>query len=287
MDDKTMKAAIAAQKNEITEYEIYSRLAAGCKDAKNAEILSDIGAQEKKHAEFWASKTGAEVGPARGKVSRVVFLARLLGLTFVLKQMEKNEDTASKKYAAIVAAIPEAAQLSAEESAHEAALLQMLDEESLQYVGSIVLGLNDALVELTGALAGFTLALGETKVISLAGLVTGISAAFSMAASDYLSSKAENNPRAKKSAVYTGVAYLITVILLILPYLLAPSKFLALGLTLTIAVLIIFCFNYYIAVAKELNFKQRFLEMTGISLGVATFSFFVGYLLKIVLGVNV
>ena len=72
-----------------------------------------------------------------------------------------------------------------------------------------------------------------------------------MAASDYLSSKAENNPRAKKSAVYTGVAYLITVILLILPYLLAPSKFIALGLTLAIAVLIIFCFNYYVSVALE------------------------------------
>jgi vacuolar iron transporter family protein len=286
MEAKTQRAAIAAQKNEITEYEIYSRLAAGCKDAKNAEILKDIGAQEKKHAEFWASKTGVDVAPARMRANRVVFLARLLGLTFVLKQMEKNEGMASKSYTGLIETIPEAAQLSAEESAHEAALLKMLDEESLQYVGSIVLGLNDALVELTGALAGFTLALGETKVISLAGLVTGISAAFSMAASDYLSSKAENNPRAKKSAVYTGVAYLITVILLILPYLLAPSKFLALGLTLTIAVLIIFCFNYYISVAKELNFKQRFLEMTGISLGVATFSFFVGYLLKVVLGVN-
>lgn len=286
MNDNIRKAALAAQKNEITEYEIYSRLAASCRDEKNAAILRDIGAQEKKHAEFWAARTGVEVGPDRLKVSRVVFLARLLGLTFVLKQMERNEDSASRSYSGLVQAVPEAARLSAEEGAHEAALLKMLDEEKLQYVGSIVLGLNDALVELTGALAGFTLTLGQTKIISMAGLVTGISAAFSMAASDYLSSKAENDPRAKKSAIYTGVAYIITVILLILPFLLASSKFLALGLTLAIAVLIIFCFNYYIAVAKELNFRQRFLEMTAISLGVAAFSFVVGYLLKTVLGVD-
>jgi VIT1/CCC1 family predicted Fe2+/Mn2+ transporter len=286
MNDIIRKAALAAQKNEITEYEIYSRLAASCRDGKNAGILKDIGAQEKKHAEFWAAKTGVELGPARLKVGRVVFLARLLGLTFVLKQMEMNEDRASKSYAALIEALPEAARLSAEESAHEAALLKMLDEEKLQYVGSIVLGLNDALVELTGALAGFTLTLGQTKIISMAGLVTGISAAFSMAASDYLSSKAENDPRAKKSAIYTGVAYLITVVLLILPFLLASSKFLALGLTLAIAILIIFCFNYYISVAKELNFRQRFLEMTTISLSVAAFSFLVGYLLKTLLGVD-
>ena len=42
---------------------------------------------------------------------------------------------------------------------NESALLQLLDEEKLRYTGSIVLGLNDVLVELTGALAGLTLAL--------------------------------------------------------------------------------------------------------------------------------
>jgi VIT1/CCC1 family predicted Fe2+/Mn2+ transporter len=163
----------------------------------------------------------------------------------------------------------------------------MLDEESLKFVGSIVLGLIDALVELTGALAGFTLALSDNKIISLVGLVTGISAALSMASSDYLSSKAKGDEEAKKSAIYTGVAYLITVILLILPFLLLTSKFIALGIMLATAVLIIFCFNYYISTAKELNFKERFWEMTFISLGVATLSFFIGFGLKYLLGVNV
>jgi VIT1/CCC1 family predicted Fe2+/Mn2+ transporter len=153
-------------------------------------------------------------------------------------------------------------------------------------MGSIVLGLNDALVELTGALAGFTLALGETKIISLAGLVTGISAAFSMAASDYLSCKADNDPRAVKSAVYTGTAYIITVAVLILPFLLIPNKFMALGITLALAVFIILIFNYYLSTAKDLDFKRRFGEMTFISLGVAALSFGVGFVLKNVLGVD-
>jgi VIT1/CCC1 family predicted Fe2+/Mn2+ transporter len=286
MDAKMMKAALAAQRNEITEYQVYTQLAAVCKDPKNAEVLKSIGEAERRHAAFWQTKTGREIKPDGFKVFRTVFMARLLGLTFVLKRMEKNEGTASKAYAGLNEAFPETKKISQDEADHERDLLAMLDEELLQYVGSIVLGLNDALVELTGALAGFTLALGDTKIISLAGLVTGLSAAFSMAASDYLSSKAEGDPRAAKSALYTGVAYLITVILLILPFLLIASKFVSLAITLCIVVTIIFLFNYYLSVAKDLNFKRRFLEMTFISLGVATFSFFVGWVLKGVLGVD-
>lgn len=282
-----MRAALLAQRTEVTEARIYSILAQGCKDAKNAEVLRTIAREEEAHGAFWATKTGLEVRPQAFKVARTVILARLLGLTFVLKRMEMREGTGSRIYENLTAAFPEAEAISADESRHEKTLLGMLDEERLQYVGSVVLGLNDALVELTGSLAGFTLALADSKVISLAGLVTGISAAFSMAASDYLSSKAEGDARASKSAVYTGVAYFVTVILLILPFLLLSNRFLSLGITLTVAVLIIFCFNYYLSVAKEIDFKRRFLEMTGISLGVAAFSFLVGWVLKGVLGVDV
>jgi vacuolar iron transporter family protein len=286
MEGKILKFALASQKTEITEHFIYMKLAARCKSEKNAAILRNIGEAELIHARFWQSKTGTEVKPDSWKIAFNVFLARILGLTFVLKLMEKREGTGSRSYLEASSEFAELKLFSEEESAHEKEILNMLDEESLQYVGSMVLGLNDALVELTGALAGFTLALADTKVISLAGLVTGISAAFSMAASDYLSSKAEGDETAKKSAVYTGVAYLITVILLILPFLLMTHRFLALGITLTTAVLIIFFFNYYISVAKDLNFKHRFWEMTIISLSVAAFSFLIGYILKGVLGVD-
>ncbi|HET9571535.1 MAG TPA: VIT1/CCC1 transporter family protein [Bacteroidales bacterium] len=286
MDAKLLKVALAAQRVEMTEYHVYHRLADRTKDPKNAAILRKIGDQEKGHAAYWQSKTGVTVKPNTWNIFRYVMLATLLGPTFVLKQMEKNEGTGSKLYKGLSDEFPEVAQFSLDESAHEKKILNMIEEERLQYVGSIVLGLNDALVELTGALAGFTLALGDTRFISLAGLVTGIAAAMSMTASAYLSSKADGDVTAKRSAIYTGVAYLITVVLLILPFLLISSKFLALGITLCIGVLIIFCFNYYISVAKDLNFKARFTEMTVISLSVALISFLIGYGLKFLLGVD-
>lgn len=286
MDERTKRAALAAQRNEVTEHLVYSRLAATCKVPKNAEVLRSIGEAEAAHAEFWKGITGVEARPSAFRAFKSILFAKLFGLTFALKLMERGENRASRGYGELAKEVPGLDKIAADEDEHERTLLGMLDEERLRYVGSIVLGLNDALVELTGALAGFTLALGDTKLISLAGLVTGISAAFSMAASDYLSSKAEGDELAGKSAVYTGVAYLVTVILLILPFLLIASKFLCLGITLATAVLIIALFNYYISVAKDLAFKHRFLEMSGISLGVAAFSFFVGYVLKGVLGVD-
>ncbi|MEN6619890.1 MAG: VIT1/CCC1 family protein [Rikenellaceae bacterium] len=242
MDQKIKKLVLTTQQAEETEHLIYMRLSKQSNDKNNAEVLQKIGQQEKGHAKFWQNKSGEEVKPDMWHVSCTVWLARLLGLSFVLKLMEKREGTGSRLYDQLAEYFPEAKAFSEEELIHEKELLAMLDEEGLQFVGSIVLGLNDALVELTGALAGFTLAMSDNKVISLVGLVTGISAALSMA------------------------ALLITVVLLILPFLLLASKFVALAITLLTAVLIIFLFNYYISIAKDLNFKTRFLEMTFISL---------------------
>jgi len=286
MDKKILAAALAVQRRELTEYHVYMKLAKICKDPHNAEVLRTIGEEEQKHAQYWQGKTGTELKPSGFTIFRTVLKARILGLTFTLKQMEKMEKSIGHSYGELEKAFPETANISVEEAEHEKKLLNMLDEERLRYAGSVVLGLNDALVELTGSLAGFTLALGNTRLISLAGLVTGVSASFSMAASEFLSCRADNDSRAAKSALYTGIAYVITVALLIIPFLLLPNKFVDLGITLAVAVLIILVFNYYLATARDLDFKSRFLEMTVISLGVAVLSFGIGFLLNKALGVN-
>lgn len=112
------------------------------------------------------------------------------GFTFAAKLLEKGEAEAPALYGEAARRLPEAASILADEDLHEEELLEMLDEERLRYASSVVLGLNDALVELTGALAGLTLALRNVQLIALSGLITGIAAAFSMAASEYLSTQA-------------------------------------------------------------------------------------------------
>ncbi len=151
----------------------------------------------------------------------------------------------------------------------------------------MVLGLNDALVELSGTLAGLTFALKNTRLIALSGLITGISATLSMASSEYLSSKNRNEENAGKSAMYTGVAYLIAVAAMVLPYLLLTNYFIALASMLAAVLLIIVLFTYYTSVAKDLPFGPRFWEMALISIGVSGISFVIGILVKTWLGIDI
>jgi len=285
---KQINALKKFQKNEITEYYIYSKLAKVIKDKNNAEVLQRIGNEEKKHYEILKTYSAEEVNPSKTKIFWYFILARIFGITFAIKLMENGEENAQKAYSEYIRYIPEIKKIMEEENEHEKQLIELLNEESLKYAGSIVLGLNDALVELTGALAGLSLALQNTRLIAMAGLITGIAASFSMAASEYLSQKAEDTGQSPvKSATYTGIAYIFTVALLILPYLLLSHYLVCLAVTLAIAILIIFTFNYYISVAKDLNFKQRFFEMAILSLSVAALSFGIGFIVKRALGVDV
>ena len=110
-----------------------------------------------------------------------------------------------------------------------------------------------------------------------------------MAASEYLSTKTEGSGKQHpvKAALYTGTTYVLTVLLLIVPYLLLSNYYISLACTLSTVVLIIAFFNFYIAVAMDQPFKRRFAEMAALSFGIAGLSFLIGLLLRLVLGVDV
>ena len=288
LGEETRKKVIFFQETEITESHIYRRLAKRIKSVENAKILDQIANDELRHYNIWKEYTKEESKPRWFFVWFYYFVSVIFGFTFGIKLMEMGEEGAQKNYADISKEIPEAAKIQHEENEHEQQLIGMLDEERLRYAGSVVLGLNDALVELTGALAGLTLALQDVKLIALSGLITGIAASLSMAASEYLSTRSEDTGKHPvRAAVYTGIAYVITVTLLILPYLLFTNYYLDLAISLATAVLIIAVFNYYISVAKGESFRARFIEMAALSLSVAAFSFIIGYFIRVWLGVEV
>lgn len=276
------------QKNEITECNIYARLAKKTRNKENKKILKKISNEELAHYHFWEKYTNTKVSPNRLKILFYYLIARIFGLTFGIKLMERGETKAQYNYNNFQHIIPGAAKIALDEDAHEKELIGLINEEKLNYMGSVVLGLNDALVELTGTLAGLTFALQNTRIIALVGLVTGIAAGLSMAASEYLSTKSEESANeAWKSALYTGIAYFFTVIVLIVPYFIFAHYLVCLGITILLAILVIYFFNYYISVAKDLNFRKRFVEMLVISLGVAVISFGIGLLIRKIFGVEV
>ncbi len=288
LSEKALSIIKKMQQNELTESVIYKEIAKFAKGEENKQTLLRLSHEEKAHYEIWKGYTGIEMKPEKLKVFKYKTLARILGFTFAVKLMENGEQGAQNEYEHLAEEVEESSRIREQEEEHEAALIEMLDEERLQYVGSMVLGMNDALVELTGSLAGFTFAMQNTRLIALSGLIMGISATFSMASSEFLAAKSEGRNDAFKSCSYTGIAYLITVALLILPYLLLGNEnyMTALFAMIAIVVLIIAGFTYYISVAKGERFKPKFLEMTAISIGVAVISFFVGIAAKKFLGVD-
>ncbi|MGH4121966.1 MAG: VIT1/CCC1 transporter family protein [Clostridium sp.] len=289
--DVLLKIVKKLQSEEITEREIYIRIAKDMKNDSNRDTLLKIADEELLHYEIWKKYTGEDVKPSKAKIFYYTMISKVFGYTFTIKQMENRANNIKidqsireelSKY------VPEIDTIKEQELVHERELIALLDEERLRYVGSMVLGLNDALVEFTGSLAGYTFAMQSNKLILLVGLITGISATLSMSASEFLSARADGNENALKSATYTGFAYLITVVLLISPYLLLPDNMYgqALAIMLVLVVIIIAGFNYYISVAKDLSFKKRFTEMATISLSVAGISFVIGILVKKFLGID-
>jgi VIT1/CCC1 family predicted Fe2+/Mn2+ transporter len=288
LSENVHRQVLKFQQTEITEHHIYKRLSKRINSPENERILEQIAEDELRHYNGWKQYTKQDIEPRWFVVWFYYIVSMIFGFTFGVKLMEMGEEAAQGNYAAIRKEIPEAEKYEREEDVHEEQLIDMLDEERLQYAGSVVLGLNDALVELTGALAGLTLALQNVKLIALSGLITGIAASLSMAASEYLSTRSENTKkRPVRAAIYTGIAYIITVALLVLPYLIIQNYIVDLVIALTTAVIIIAVFNYYISVAKGESFRERFLEMAGLSLGVALFSFVIGYFIRQWLGIEI
>jgi VIT1/CCC1 family predicted Fe2+/Mn2+ transporter len=277
------------QKSEITESVIYEKIAKFAKGEDNKKTLRRLAKEEKEHSNIWKKYTGLDIKPSKLKIFKYTLLARIFGFTFAIKLMEKGEENAQTEYDKLAQEVEESIIIKQQEEEHEKALIEILDEERLKYVGSMVLGLNDALVELTGSLAGFTFAMQNTKLIALSGLIIGISATLSMASSEFLSARSEGRTDAFKSCLYTGIAYLVAVVLLVSPYLILDNSqyMLALFAMIGIVLLIIIVFTYYTSVAQSMPFKSRFIEMATISIAVAILSFGVGVAAKNIFGIDI
>lgn len=288
LNEKNRKVILKFQRNEITEHFVYKTLSRLTKNENNRGIMQKISDDELRHYHVWQKYSGEEVKPNNIKRWFYIIVSAIFGVTFGIKLMEKGESNAQFSYAGVTDFAPEVKDIQKEESEHENQLIGMIDEEKLKYMGSVVLGLNDALVEFTGALAGFTFALQNSRLIGMVGLIMGLSASFSMAASEYLSTKTETDGRNPfKASLYTGTAYVFTVTILVLPYFLLQNPYFSLLMMLGCAVLLILVFAFYFSVIKEISFRARFMEMFIISMGVAGLSFAIGLIVKRVMHIDI
>lgn len=268
------------ERDEITELTIYRKIIPLVKNPDNRQVLERFAAQEQEHYDFLKTVTGQSCRPEQRKVWWYYLITRLLGLSFGLKLLERDETHIVEVYDTLKTDYPEVEKILADEREHEEKLLNLINSKALRYVSSVILGLNDALIELTGALIGFTLALVETRMVALVGLITGFAASLSMASASYLSAKEAEHANPLLAGVVTGGSYAVTTLLLIAPYFLFSNPYGALVCSLIMVIGIIAFFNFYTAVTKNVSFKKRFTEMFMISLIVGAINFGIGILIK-------
>ena len=288
IDKDTEKKIITAQKTEITEYYIYDRLSQSIKGERNREVLQRISKDELKHHNLCNYYTCIEIKPNKFKIWLYYAISRIFGITFGLKLMERGEDRAHAAYQQLAKTIPEVEDVIRDEERHGNELIDMIDDERLEYSSDIVRGLNVALVEITGALAGFTLVLQDRNLVLTAGLIIGITVSLSTTSTEYIATKSSTSVKNPlKSAFYAWLANVIAVAFLLLPYLIFNNIYLALGLMILDAVIVIFVLTFYLSVARDTSTIKMFLEMTAVSLGIAALAFGIGFLAREFLHIHV
>jgi VIT1/CCC1 family predicted Fe2+/Mn2+ transporter len=278
--------------DEFNDSALYKRLSTTvAEDSPFASVLKQLSATEDKHYEFW-KKYAPEEKPKlnRLRLAWILFLRRVFGLTFASRYLDRHEASAVKEYQAIAGLIPaedKAAfeEMVADEQEHEKEFAQRVESNTVRYISFVVLGLADALVEISGIHAGSLGIYNKTELAGLAGVVAGAAASLAMASAAYAQAKQGFHGSAKLSAVYTGVSYFVSAVLLATPYFLTRSMVYALSTSLVLAVVMLALTTYYSTVIANKPFTKDFLEILGVLLGATVALYLFGYVVRIGTGI--
>lgn len=268
---------------------IYAALAANEHVPEFKSVLERLSTLAKEQSDFWREKVGDTGNSVPTRVPPVALyrvMRTLLGVTLTTKyifgrraeRMDMYKSycttcTVDDDYASIEQFIDEMN-----------SVIENIEEERVKFFSNIILGFNDALIELTGVLVGFSFAMRDPTLIMIGGIITGISASMSMAASAFLQARHEKGRSPTKAAFFTGTSYFVISALLVLPFALFESIFTALAAMFAIVVVLIMGVSFYSAILLERRYAPQLLEVLALSLGVSTVAFFIGQALNALIG---
>ncbi|UXD21698.1 hypothetical protein IPA_06980 [Ignicoccus pacificus DSM 13166] len=278
-------------KEEWKSYVIYSYLAATEKNEKVAKKLKTIAEQERRHFEFW--RRHVECEPPKVNLRKIKIMRKIFGTHFLLKLMERSETDAIKCYKRLLEEAKdeetkrELEEILKDEMYHENELIKDVEDIRVKYLGYIALGLADAVVEVTGVHAGFLGATANTILAGLAGIIVGFSASLSMSGAAYLQAKHDPSVSPPVSAGITGLAYILSVVLLALPYFIIHNIWGAFVASLMVAMAILGAFIYYSSVIQDKNFMREYVESVTLLMLTAFGSFAFGKVMEMIIGTSI
>lgn len=269
--------------DEYKDYVVYRALARVERNPQRRVVLEKLAEQEWRHFEFWSEV--AEVKPAAWRVGLyaylLVLLRFLLGVTFVVKLLERNEREVIARYRSVERLfvgerLERLRRIIEEEESHEEAFIAQLDETLVKYMGALVLGLADAIVEITAAHAGALGSTNSTIVAGVVGLIVGVGASISMASASFLQTKHEVGKSPVVAALVTGVGYMVAVAFMSLPFFLTHDIYVAFVASIAVAIALAFVLTFQAAVYAGRDFRFEFIQTVGLLLGTAMFTYLLG-----------
>jgi len=192
---------------------MYRALADTDRVEARAALLRELASFEERHAALWAGllgKLGRTLPRERRSVNHriLVAMARLLGVGIVLPVVHREEVDGVEKYRdqARRWQTPEAAQvfrtLLPDEVAHEietSGAARAVGSSTGGSLRSLLLGAIDGFASIVALSAGVAGATNSDKTVLIAGTASLVAGALSMAASEYVSVKAEHDARAAQT----------------------------------------------------------------------------------------
>lgn len=271
--------------DEWSDYTLYERLSNTVDgDSPFSGVLKALSETEHGHYEFWRKYVpDEEPRLAKLKLYWVLFLRRFFGLTFATRYLDRHEASVVWEYTGLAEMIPEEDRAAfdamvADEKEHEKAFAMKVESSAVAYISFVVLGLADALVEISGIHAGWLGLFEKTEIAGLAGVIAGGAASLAMASAAFAQAKQGGfKGSARLSAAYTGVSYFVTAIMLATPYFLTSTMVIALGGSLTLAVIILAVTTWYSVVIQEKVFLRDFIEILLILFATTFVVFVLGY----------
>ncbi len=202
-----LKLAGEFYRDEYADSVLYAQLAKIEKDEEIRQEFLRLSNIESKHAKFWHAfikKHGGEVPKPevrRFAVFGVKLLRRLLGPGAVASLLEMGENSAIGKYFKYLTTYAD--RLTPEEMEElKGVILDELEHEKFFYeskkrfhvenIRDFVLGMNDGLVEILGAVTGLSAVYPNSpQLVGISGLIVGVAGALSMAIGAFISVRSQ------------------------------------------------------------------------------------------------
>lgn len=294
-DHDLSSVAYEAAEDELIDWAVYKKLSemSFVGNQKFRETLARLAGMERKHYDFWREYCPErKVKASRLKINLVILLRLFLGVTLTVRYLERNEAATIRKYKAAAHLVPakdkaKLKQIIADEEEHERDFSEQFQESHIKYISFIVLGLADALVEIAGIHAGSLGIYNKTELAGLAGIIAGAAASVAMASAAYAQAKSGFKGSATLSAVYTGLSYFVTAVILATPYFFTNVMLNALFASLMAGVVLVAFISFYGSVISGSVFKRDFLEVTSIMFGATVALYLLGTAIRYFTGITI